>query len=316
VIEADTAKPVAGLMLMYGASEQGREAFGISNATTNSQGEFRLENLSPGSYFAAVFNMQALISGGGEHYADPVNFEIQNGDLSGIEIKMHKGASISGTAVLDKAPDRTAQSKLSGVMLQAVGRDESNEGRVDVTRSAIGGMSTMAMGTIKPDGTFRVGGIRPGKVFLMAQSLTDKLLKLVRIERDGAVVEELNVGPGEQISGLRLVFAIGAASIIGRVDVRGGTLPSGARISVVAEKQGDTAGVTASSYFFAEANSRGQFVFDNLLPGTYEVRVQAIQTADQQMIQSTDGRANITLVDGAKQELVLTVELKQREDEQ
>ncbi|MEK7829465.1 MAG: carboxypeptidase regulatory-like domain-containing protein, partial [Acidobacteriota bacterium] len=86
VIEAESGKPVAGVMIGYGVTKKGSASFGFGNSATNSAGEFRLEGLTPNSYNAYVICLEAS-----ENYADSLNFEITGGDVSGLEIKMHQG---------------------------------------------------------------------------------------------------------------------------------------------------------------------------------------------------------------------------------
>jgi hypothetical protein len=83
-----------------------------SNITTNSNGEFRIEGLSPNPYSAYVFN-----PGQSGAYADPVNFEIISGDVAGLEIKMIRGGSISGVAVVEGVRDPSVLAQLASVQI-------------------------------------------------------------------------------------------------------------------------------------------------------------------------------------------------------
>src|SRR5262249_26270267 len=83
VIEAETGKPVPGVMIGYNVVKETAAGFNMSmaNSATNSAGEFRLEGLSPNSYRVFVMNV-----GASDLYASDLNFKITGGDVVGLEI--------------------------------------------------------------------------------------------------------------------------------------------------------------------------------------------------------------------------------------
>jgi protocatechuate 3,4-dioxygenase beta subunit len=306
VIETETGKPVPGVMIAYEskARSEGAMPVGMMPATTNSQGEFRLEGLKPGAYVASVLNFQAMMGGGSDLYAAPLDFEIGGSDLSGLEIKMSKGTAISGRVALEGAQDPTLLSKLTSVMVQVLPEREPNDQAAPILAFV------PAMGMVKPDRTFRIGGVRAGKVRLEAHSMTEQALQLVRMERNGVPVSELVVSAAEPITDLRLIFAFGSASIVGRVEVRGGTLPPGAKIAIRVERK-DTAN-PERGHHFAEADARGQFSFGGVIPGVYEI-VAEIIASDHTPVKSASAKQTVTVADKARQEVVLNVEVNPKE---
>lgn len=295
VIEADTNKPVAGVMIGYGVTKQGAASFGYGNSATNSAGEFRLEGLTPNSYNAYVIGLDAS-----ENYGEQVNFEITNGDVSGLEIKMHTGGSISGVAVIEGSADPKLREKLAKVQLMA--RSVGGEQQM-VISNITGGTAQIAA-----NGTFKLGGIRPGKVQLMANTfMAEKGFSLLRVEHNGAEVKELQVSAGERLTGVRLVFAYGTASIAGRVEVRGGTLPAGIRLMVRARREGGGGDSFSFGAGNAEVDARGQFLLEGLSAGTYRVTLFAptfnpgatefkLPKVEQTVSVSGSGRQDVLLV--------------------
>ena len=63
---------------------------------SNSQGEFRLENATPGKYAVQVLATPVV-----RLRADPVTFEVVDQDVTGIVVKTSAGLSVSGTVVVD-----------------------------------------------------------------------------------------------------------------------------------------------------------------------------------------------------------------------
>src|SRR5262245_12767560 len=122
VIDAETGKPVPGVMIHYGIlKETGRGAsasFNLVNWPTNSAGEFRLEGLSPNNYKVGVVNL-----GKSDFYSDQVDFEIVSGDVTGLEIKLSRGASISGVAVVEGSRDPAILGALSKIELRVFAGD-------------------------------------------------------------------------------------------------------------------------------------------------------------------------------------------------
>src|SRR5262245_18891738 len=127
VIDAESGRPVPGVMIHYGILKETRNStsamFNLVNWPTNSAGEFRLEGLSPNNYKVGVANLE-----NSEFYADQVDFEIASGDVTGLEIKLSRGASISGVAVVEGTRDPAILGALSKIELRVVGGDSKRMG--------------------------------------------------------------------------------------------------------------------------------------------------------------------------------------------
>ncbi len=306
VIEADTGKPVPGVMIAYSSKAKSESAvpFGMTPATTNSQGEFRLEGLAAGSYSISVLNITALMGSGSEFYGEPLNVDV-SGDVSGLELKMSKGAVIVGRVVLDGAQDPKLLAKLAGTLVQALPDIDAKDPSAMMTA-----MSSMAMGTVGPDGSFKLSGARPGKFNISLNNPKERTLKLLRVEQNGAAIAKLEVTGTTAVNNVRLVVAFGTATLMGRVEVRGGALPPGTRIRVIA-RQKDTGAGNPTAY--ADADARGQFTVDGIVPGVYEVSVGSIRTPDNAVVKSQNSTQTVVLADNARQEVLLVVDLTAKE---
>jgi protocatechuate 3,4-dioxygenase beta subunit len=259
VIDAETGKPLANIRTGYRSlrpNEPQVGAIGLGSRT-DAEGNFRFEGLMPGRYAAFTANGERS-----EDYSAPVSFEINEGDVTGLTIKVRRGASISGVAVIEGAGDRAALARLSQVRIYYW--PESN----DKLAAPIFGQGER----VNPDGSFRISGLPPGKFRLMLGGWPPpKGFSLLRVERDG--VEQragiIDVPAGGQVTGVRFVLEYGTAILRGQVRVENGTLPEGAQLYVSARRP------TAAEPTLpgAEVDARGRFVMEGLPAGQYELRL-------------------------------------------
>ncbi len=289
VVDADSGEPVPGVTVNYTPSAQVR----AGRPVTNALGEFRFEDMSPDSYRAYVMNFDTD-DGGVPMFGDEVKFEVVDRDVGGLEIKKHRGATISGVVAVEGSNDPSLRAKLAQVSLFA--RGES--GRVGFVVRPGGN------GTISPNGTFKLSNLQPGKTSIMTGFYTPKGIALLRVEHNGVEVKEFNVNAGDRITGVRLVFAYGSGVIAGRVEVKGGaSLPAGAHMKVSYRREGDSANLEAGKV--VEVDGRGQFVIEGLTQGTYKLSLNVIPATEnavkpprvEQVVSvAGDGRHEVTFV--------------------
>lgn len=293
VIDGDTGKPMPNAMVIYMPAKENPSAgsFPGGISPSGSKGEFHFNNVSPGVYTATA----QFVEPDNEYYSDMASFEIKSEDATGIEIKLRRGGSISGFVVVEDTSDPEILARLPQINLAAnVTGDSASD-----AESAF----SAGRGKILPDGSFRVWGLRPGKVHIRAGGyLGTKGLKLARVERDGLdQTDGLELKAGEHISGVRLVFATSAGVIRGRVVIEGGPLPAGTTLIATAENIADE---DSDAEGRVRVDAVGNFVIENLLPGTYEVTVMAVSdtpTSKQPKVKQTvnvakDVPAEVTLV--------------------
>ena len=305
VIDAETGRPVPGVMIHYGIlKETGRGAsamFNMVNWPTNSAGEFRLEGLSPNNYKVGVANLEKS-----DFYSDQVDFEIVSGDVTGLEIKLSRGASISGVAVVEGSRDPAILGTLSKIELRVVAGD---------SKMKIGDGLFDRTGAINADGTFKISPVRPGKKSIIAETyMAPKEISFIRMEHNGAEVKDLDIAAGDQVSGVRLVFAYGTAVIAGRVEIKGGTLPQTAILNVQVDGEGSS---PAHPKFGkgAKVDERKQFVIEGLAQGVYKVRLQAYDTATGDPIKVPSTEQTVTIAGNARHEITLVLDLTKKEDD-
>src|ERR1700682_3951630 len=93
VVDAESGKPVASSYIGYSsvnATNQQLAAMNFTGIQTDANGKFRLEGIQPGHYAAFI----VAIGQENSSYSEPAPFDVSDGDVSGIEIKVRRGASI------------------------------------------------------------------------------------------------------------------------------------------------------------------------------------------------------------------------------
>lgn len=267
-VSAETGQPMPGLQFAFGALIPGGEggnrrvgSYGSTGQRTNARGEFVLDELPPSTY--AIF---AVSDENVEWYSDTATVDIEDADVTGLEIKIHRGASVNGVVQIEGVRDRAAYAKL----LQQVPLARHVE-----TGNALAAPSWSRL-VIAPDGSFRIGGLRPGKLRLMLGWPQVKGLSMVRIERDNVEARDgIEITEAANISGVRVLLAYGNAVIRGQVNVTGGTLPQGARMMVSARRAGsNTSGPMPMGMQPAEVDTRGRFTIEGLAAGEYELQLR------------------------------------------
>jgi len=263
VIDADSRQPVPNLYIGHSSmneSNQQMDGMNFTGNQTDANGKFRLEGLRPGRY--AVYTV--ALGQTNSTYSEPVQFDISDGDVTGIEIKVRPGATINGVAVIENNSDPAVTALLQTVNLYAYIEQK--------------GLAAPSFGQaqIGPDGSFHMAGLAPGKARLGIQGFPapPKGMTVVRTELDGLDQPEgIEVTGGAQINGVRLVFAYGTGSIRGEVKIEGGSLPEGMTLHVQVRS------AAAESRRFnrmADLDGRLHFIVENIPPGSYELVVRGV----------------------------------------
>lgn len=258
ILVDESDRPVPNLR--FGLQRQLGERIDYMNnyAAGNSRGEFVAEGLVPGRYSVFLFSNQNT-----ELRADPFTFDIVDHDLTGLTVKLTRGASITGTVVLE-TDDQAIFARLLQLQLRAFGVISMANGAT---------FASSASSPIAPDGSFRLAGLPSGTINMMFASpgvpLAPKGFNITRVERDGIVsLRGLEVKDGEQLTGVRVFVSYGSAALRGVVTVDNGVLPPKGRVFARLSKPGET----FISLRPAVVDERGRFLMEGIPPGTYELR--------------------------------------------
>jgi hypothetical protein len=299
IIDADIGKPVANIELAHGALMKDNRVggYGWSGNRTNANGEFRIEGLTPGRY--AAFTVE---KDGSNLYSEPAPFEITNEDVKGVEIKVRRGATISGIAVVEGASDSDIAARLSSLQLFPVSTEDEGLDSPHIT-----------MTRVAADGSFRLTGLRPGKVTLELGGMPDerKGFSVLRVERDGGEQREgIEVEAGEQITNVRLVLAYGTSTIRGLVKIQGGEMPDNLVMSVHARRPGEKIGVGSS----VMVDARRRFAIEGLSAGEYEIELHVFSARHAAPSPSiAPVKQRVTVPQSGATEVTLTLNLAARE---
>ena len=253
VVDADSSQPAPSVFVVYSSFNETTQQLGgmnFSGSQTGADGKFRLDNVQPGHYVAYMLATGVEPT---SSYSDQTPFEVSDGDVSGVEIKVHRGATVSGVAVIENNFDPTVAALLQNISLIAFSNTK-------------GGTPSLSRGQISADGRFSFSGLAPGKVFInmVAFPTPPKGLTLLRTEVDGVEQREgIEVNAGAKVTGVRLVFAYGAGSIRGEVKAEDGILPAGLTVII--------SGASGGARHSGPVDARGHFVVDNIPPGSYEI---------------------------------------------
>jgi protocatechuate 3,4-dioxygenase beta subunit len=255
LIVAETGAPVPNVGLeVITASEDGNRTSSLGGAfSSNANGEFRIQGALPGHYVVAPES-----DGMSNTYGDPISFDVRDADVTGLKIPMHPGSALTGIVTVEGNVDAPVTEFMSKLIISA---HPLSDGLMSSTRGS----------GIRPDGSFRITGIRPGKVslnYFMPRGGPDGL-SLLRVERNGAELRDgIEVRAGEDVTGLRLVLGTGSSVLRGDVKIEGGPL-EGVNLYVMYRPTNGS----PNSYFRAELDARRHFVIKGLMPGEYELMI-------------------------------------------
>jgi hypothetical protein len=230
---------------------------------------------------------------------------VTDADVAGLEVKTRRGASISGTVVLENSSSKSLFAKLSQFVVYATVITSSN------------GLPGNSQSPIGPDGSFRLSGLRPGKLFLNLYSRPSEAMgnfTELRLERDG--IEQHNgieVGSGEQLTNIRLVVSYGTGVVRGEVKVEGEDLPQGFRFFVKVNRVGDTTHAMGRP---SEVDSRGRFTIEALASGAYEVTLNYFTKGRSNQRRLPPVKQVVNVTDGTESEVTFTLNLSEKKEDQ
>jgi hypothetical protein len=211
-------------------------------------------------------------------------------DVEGLLIKTSKGASFSGVVILEGTDDPKVRASLLA-------------GRI-IARIADGYVGRSApSANINPNGSFRINGLAAGRLTLHLE--TRERLSVIRLERNGMPQQGgVEIKEREQVTGLRVVVGKANGAIRGVVIRPAGfELPATARILLVVRKTGQDTGLPVG------LDARGHFHIENLIPGTYDIRVMTVHGPPSQSPPLPTVRQTVEVTNGAETAVTITLQL-------
>jgi 5-hydroxyisourate hydrolase-like protein (transthyretin family) len=313
----DTGTPVAGVGYGHGSVRADAKtigAFGSDGSLTTPEGEFTVRNLMPGRY--AVFAINDFGNAAAtENYSDAAQFEVTDSDVSGLVVRVHRGASVSGTVVVEGTTDRAVLARITQLNLNAQVRPAPGAATDQISAPSF------ASGRVNADGTFRFAGLRPGKLVinLFTFNAATRGFALLGVQRNGADASGgIDVTAGENVTGVRVRIGYGTSILRGQIELRDGgqpaALPPGARLSASLRRVvagGSTTPATAA-VGGSEVDSRGRFVIEGLMGGDYELLVGVFMPGQPGVPPArrfAPLRQNIIIPDGGEMSVTIVYDL-------
>jgi Carboxypeptidase regulatory-like domain len=289
IIDSDTAQPMPNtrvgvtIFLQYGTSAIGHVG------ESNKDGEFKLENLAPGKY-----EVYAEPSADSDWHSKAVQIEVTDRDVEGLLIESSRGVSVSGVVVLEGTDDPKVRAKLFAGRIVGQILDGQLGRPIPTT-------------TINPDGSFRFTGLAAGRLMFHLQPRGP--FSLTRLERDGIVYSRgVDIKEREQVTRLRVVVGYANGAIRGVIRLPTGfELPAPARLRVSVRRTEDSPSPYVSP---VEADARGHFSFEGLIPGTYEIAVSVLMNAPPAQLRNIPpARQTVVVTNGAVADVTITLQM-------
>lgn len=295
IVDTETGKPLPNIKYgLYRDLGGGSSQAVVGRNFSNSNGEFSFDNMLPGKYSVFIVTEESGVRG------ESVPFEVVDRDIVDLVINAGKAATLSGFVVFEGAEESATAIKPNELFIEA--RDEN-------TSKFFGNASH----TVNPDGSFRIEGLKAGRVVLnfTARARNDiKPVDLVRIERDGVVqTNGLILKDGEQVTGLRLVAKYLTGAIHGQIVFEGDESIPASRLSLwivplVTNRTSDKNNGPPSP----QLDSRNHFVVDGLAAGTYELNVGVYDPGQYEA--NKVYKQQVTVTDNAVSDVTITIKNK------
>jgi hypothetical protein len=292
VIEAETGKPISKCGLIIGYKSATREgATGLTDYT-DENGNFQIEGFLPGSFY-----LSANLEDNAELYCEKVQFVISNIDLTGLELKAHKGITMSGRVVIE-GRSQNVISKLTETELQI----HSELGQPQyIWRKA----------KIDSDGSFIVKGLSTGKFTI---ALFSTWFDIIRIEYPNSQ-GQMEVVPvehtvrdaiislsKEDLKNVRLILAYHGGVIRGHVDWIGKSSDAQILLQAGIYSQRVNGGMST----VRQVDADGNFEVGGLEPGVYKVIVHDHSHSIEQS-------KTINVTGDTPTEIAFTIDLSKRQ---
>jgi hypothetical protein len=307
VVDRETGKPVPRIYVSCGGGT-GKDGSGprySNSAAADEQGNFRLTGLPPGRYQAMISDYEGKTGYTGE----ATEFEVTNDNVSDVEVKVFQGATISGVVFIEGA-DAAAKNKLQSMSVMP---------NIRAANGASPASHYPNYAKVNADGGFTLRGLPAGKVSFNVTGFGSRA-PIKRIERDGVEIKDaIEVRPGEEITGVRIMLYQAQGRVRGQVQIAGGALPDGLRLHARATRS-EPAGEANPSDRIPVAHNiisrsafiddKGRFVIEELPVGEYDLFIATVrQTANGNREDSVWSNQRVTVSENAETPVTITIDL-------
>ena len=294
IIDGETGKPLPNVRLIVQHSNFSASSGSFSS---DSNGEFKLEGATSGSY-------KLLIDSHSDWRADPLTVEVIDKDLTGLQIKAMRGASVAGVIVVENSDDKVAAPKLSDLLILASVPNLSTPDYTPINPIQV-----------NPDGSFKIAGLTAGMIRLRLSQRNNsplRALEIASVEQNGVRQSgDINLKDREQVAGLRIVAKVVelTGAIRGQIKFENGEPSRAARVIVSISRLNENSSKSRlGGMSFPEVDSRGRFLIERLAAGTYELSVMMAPPGAPAL--DDVGRQQVTVTENRVSEVTVTVKLK------
>jgi protocatechuate 3,4-dioxygenase beta subunit len=260
-------RPAGGAQItMVTAIGGGFTSYGAGQVAPD--GTFSISGIPPGEH--SIRLQLTRTGGGGESASIPV---VVAGDVTGLQVNLGAGATISGRVVFDGTSPRTG-----GPPQLRVSAQQANPQQ----QFAFLGATTdpLANGVVDDEGNFKLAGAS-GRVFLTVPAPPGWILKSVTIDGEDVTDVPIDLNGRTALSDVRLTLTDKLTNISGQVsDGRGQPLNDYVVIVQPADQREPVS--AARAIRLARPDTRGRFEVRGLRPGRYvATAIEAIEQGRQ-----------------------------------
>jgi hypothetical protein len=271
-----------------------KDAIALSNTTpsqTDDRKKFALEGIDDGDYDISAVSAR---SPSDWMLSPSKRITVKGADVTGIELMAQPLSSVSGRVVLDETRLPECSDTRRPLFSEMVVSALKNEKEVAVYRAPVF-MPVGSTTNVDAQGNVTVKNLLPGRYYFSTQfagkywylkSLSLPPLPSAKKPIDAAR-SWTTLNPGDQVSGLTITLAQGAASLRGQVAQREGEAASKNLFVYLVPQEKDRA-EDVLRFYAAPVSDEGKVALNHLAPGRYWVLVQEANDSTPAKLRAPD----------------------------
>jgi carboxypeptidase family protein len=278
VMPSKSTAQLTGSVLLARASGGGVEATAVIPPGTDRS--FAFDAVSDGEYLISVVSGAGFLQEGSDLMSSmPRRVSVKGADVTGLQLALEPLGSITGRVTIESAVDATRSQckdahlpKVDQFVVTSPSDDPNN---LETTENPL--LSAFQNTTPDDKGEFSIRFVAPGKhhldVSLPGEALFVRTMTLTPSTPNARPVDIARTGlttkAGEQLKGLVVTVAEGAAGIRGRVVLGGEARPAAARMRVHLVPAEKDSADEVLRYAEADTELNGSFSLGHIAPGKY-----------------------------------------------